>query len=139
LLAPLAGRIYEHAPQQNAFSLGSTTAKVAMLAFPLFTGRFTEAEWYAVYRTSLSHEDALREARDLSGIDPSEAWRVSVSALDLAIMSLLSPNLERRVDDYLRDAQERLKVDPATMADIEAEWQRLRDRARNHLRQAEQG
>ena len=110
-----------------------------MLAFPLFTGRFTEAEWYAVYRTSLSHEDASREARDLSGIDPSAAWRVSVSALDLAIMSLLSPNLERRVEDYLRDARERMRVDPATVADIEAEWQRLRDRARNHLRQAEQG
>jgi hypothetical protein len=105
-----------------------------MYGIPLLPGFFSEAEWYAAYRTSLSHEDALQEAKAVVEIRPEDAWRSSMSIGDIAVMSLISPELAARVDDYLRTAQRGWPVH--AVKEFEREWPRIRQIVRDRAQQA---
>lgn len=105
------------------------------LPFPL--GRFTEAEWLAAYRQFLSDEEATGHAADLSMITEDNAWRIDISEVDLAYLSLVSADLSDRVARYRRDvyaANGDVSVEDRGLAGRrELRWEQLRAELRKRL------
>ena len=83
----------------------------------------------------MSARDAASEATSRAELSPTEASRTSISEVDLAYLSLVSPELEERVNEYRRQcAPESPHLDDRGMAEErERRWVLLKDHLRGGL------